>query len=316
MSSTPYDDAFRTLVNDCTPLLIPLLNVVFGKNYTGKEQIVPQPNEHFVNQQDGKSDKRISDSAFAVVGKTTDRYLFECQSTVDNLIIIRLFEYGTQIALDNSTVNKYVLEATFPHAVVLFLRSNSNTPDKFEVVLHTPGGTVSFDCPVLKMKNYNIEYIFTKRLYFLLPFYIFTKEASFDEYSKDSSKLGELKREYATIQNKLEEAAKEGKLSYYHMRTIIEMSKVVLEKIAEKYETVRKEVESVMGGRILEHESKDIYNAGIQFGREQGIEQGIEQATIIYINNLRMTTGLSVQQIMDGMRLPQADQERYKKMIS
>ena len=90
------------------------------------------------------------------------------------------------------------------------------------------------------------------------------------------------------------------------------MSKVVLEKIAEKYETVRKEVESVMGGRILEHESKDIYNAGIQFGREQGIEQ----ATISYINNLRMTTGLSVQQIMDGMRLPQADQERYKKMIS
>ena len=33
--STPYDDAFRTLVNDCARLLIPVINEVFGKHYSG-----------------------------------------------------------------------------------------------------------------------------------------------------------------------------------------------------------------------------------------------------------------------------------------
>ncbi len=71
-----------------------------------------------------------------------------------------------------------------------------------------------------------------------------------------------------------------------------------------------------MGGRILEHESKDIYNAGIQFGLEQGRVQGIDQATVIYINNLREATGLSIQQIMDSMRLSKADQDKYNKMLN
>ena len=51
--STPYDDVFRTLLNDCSSLIIPLINEVFGERYTGKEKIVFSPNEHFMNRQDG-----------------------------------------------------------------------------------------------------------------------------------------------------------------------------------------------------------------------------------------------------------------------
>ena len=42
--STPYDDVFRTLLNDCSSLIIPLINEVFGERYTGKEKIVFSPN--------------------------------------------------------------------------------------------------------------------------------------------------------------------------------------------------------------------------------------------------------------------------------
>ena len=59
--STPYDDVFRTLLNDCSSLIIPLINEVFGERYTGKEKIVFSPNENFMNRQDGDGEERISD---------------------------------------------------------------------------------------------------------------------------------------------------------------------------------------------------------------------------------------------------------------
>ncbi len=49
-SSTPYDDVFRTLVNDCSKLVIPLINEAFGEHYSGDEEIRFSPNEHFLNQ--------------------------------------------------------------------------------------------------------------------------------------------------------------------------------------------------------------------------------------------------------------------------
>ena len=45
---TPYDDAFRTMLVDCGRLVIPVINEIFGKHYTGQEEIIPHPNEHFI----------------------------------------------------------------------------------------------------------------------------------------------------------------------------------------------------------------------------------------------------------------------------
>ena len=53
ISSTAYDDVFRTLLNDCSKLIIPVINEAFGENYTGNEDIQFFPNEHFLNQQEG-----------------------------------------------------------------------------------------------------------------------------------------------------------------------------------------------------------------------------------------------------------------------
>ena len=181
LSSTPYDDAFRTLMNDCGKLLIPLINEAFGKNYTGDEKIIQHPNEHFINQQDGKSDKRVTDSSFSIIDSEGNEtfFIIEAQSTPDNTMIIRIFEYATQVALDASTLENNKLTVTIPHASVIFLRSNSNTPDEMIIEIITPGGNVSFTVPVLKVKTYSLSDIFEKELYFLLPFYIFNMEKDF-----------------------------------------------------------------------------------------------------------------------------------------
>lgn len=62
MINTPYDDAFRTLLQDCPELVIPLINELFGTNYTGQEVVITNSNENFLRNPEGKKEKRITDS--------------------------------------------------------------------------------------------------------------------------------------------------------------------------------------------------------------------------------------------------------------
>lgn len=89
-SSTVYDDVFRTLLNDFPALIIPVINEMFGENYSGDEVIEFRPNEHFLNHQDGSQDKRITDTFFIIHGKKIKSYHIECQSTNDGSIIIMI----------------------------------------------------------------------------------------------------------------------------------------------------------------------------------------------------------------------------------
>lgn len=271
ITNTPYDDVFRTLLNDCSRLIIPVINEAFKENYTGNEEIVFSPNEHFMNQQDGNEEERITDTSFKILGKEVRKYHWECQSSTDNSMAVRLFEYDIQIALDEGIVKDSALTVTFPHSAVLYLRCNASTPDRMKIIMVTPGGSISYDIPVMKVKRYTVEMIFEKNLLFLIPFYIFTYEERFAEYEQDAVKLEELKQEYEEIKNRLEELMEAGAISEYTRCTIIDMSNKVLEHIAQKYETVRKGVKSVMGGRILEYEAKTILNKGREEGREEGL---------------------------------------------
>ena len=56
----------------------------------------------------------------------------------------------------------------------------------------------------------------------------------------------------------------------YIKKTICEMSERVITKLAAKYESIRKEVNSIMGGKVLEYEAKDILRKGIKEGIEVG----------------------------------------------
>lgn len=77
-----YDGAFRTILNDCRKLIIPIINEIFGETYTGKEEIQFFPNEHFINQQDEADKERITDTNFTVYGKIPKKYHVECESSL------------------------------------------------------------------------------------------------------------------------------------------------------------------------------------------------------------------------------------------
>ena len=256
-----YDGAFRTILNDCRKLIIPVINEIFGEAYTGDEEIRFFPNEHFLDQQDEADKERITDTNFTVFGKIPKKYHVECESSLpDGRITIRLFEYDAQIALDEGEVTEETLTVTFPNTAVLYLRTYQKTPDKMKYVIVTPGGTVKYDIPIMKVQKYSLDDIFDKHLLMLIPFYIFSHENSFPEYNSNEQKLEKLKAEYQVILERLDGLEQQGVIGAFDKRTIIEISGDVIKEIAQKYENVQKGVGDMMSGALIETSARRLKN--------------------------------------------------------
>lgn len=296
-----YDGVFRTILNDCRKLVIPVINEIFGETYTGEEEIQFFPNEHFLGQQDEAGKERITDTNLRIVGKTAKKYHIECESSLpDGKIMIRLFEYDAQIALDEGEVTEETLTVSFPNTAVLYLRAYQKTPDKMKYVIVTPGGTVQYGIPVMKVQSYSLDDIFEKRLLMLIPFYIFSHEKSFSEYNSNRKKLERLKAEYQEILNKLDELESRGMIGAFDKRTIIELSGDVIKELAKKYGNVQKGVGDMMRGALVETSARTILNQGIS----RGISEAKRQTALRMLKRGKMTvdeiaedTGLSVAEV-------------------
>lgn len=265
-----YDGAFRTIVNDCRQMLIPVINEIFGEGYTGNEKIEFHPNEHFIDQQDAVNQERITDTNFIIYGKKKKKYHLECESSLpDGRMTIRLFEYDAQIALDEGEVVHETLTVTFPNTAVLYLRNYKKTPDKMQYVIKTPGGSVEYDVPIMKIQEYSLEDIFLKNLLLLIPFYIFSYEKDFKVYNSNEQRLEELRAEYQDILRRLDELEQEGMIGAFDKRTIIELSRDVIKEIAKKYENVQKGIGEMMSGALIETEARTILNKGKAEGRKE-----------------------------------------------
>ncbi|NBH25128.1 RpnC/YadD family protein [Parablautia muri] len=265
-----YDGAFRTILNDCRQMIIPVINEIFGEDYIGNEKIEFHPNEHFIDQQDEADQKRITDTNFTIFGKIKKKYHLECESSLpDGRMTIRLFEYDAQIALDESEIINETLTVTFPNTAVLYLRTYKKTPDKMRYVIKTPGGTVEYDVPIMKIQGYSLEEIFSKGLLLLIPFYIFSHEKNFKVYNSNEQKLAELKAEYQDILSRLDKLEQEEIIGAFDKHTIIELSGDVIREIAQKYENVQKGIGGIMSGALLETEARTILNKGRDEGRNE-----------------------------------------------
>ena len=120
---------------------------------------------HFLGKQ-----KLETDSIF----KIGDHYFHvECESK-EGKFSVRFIEYDFIIALE-STQRKAdgTVHLRFPYSGILMLRHNSKTPDKEKIIIQYPDGeekTLYYH--IMKAQSYDIETIFQKNLYFLIPFYI------------------------------------------------------------------------------------------------------------------------------------------------
>lgn len=241
----------------------------------------------FLHKQDGKEEKRITDTSIVIKRSVEDQgkgYHLECQSSKDGTLIIRMYEYDSQIALKNGELEENTLTVRFPESAILYLRSDKKTPEYLWMKIETPGGIVKYPIPVMKIKDYTLDMIFGKELYFILPFYIFTYEKELKKYEKNSSMLMQLQHVFIDMHNRLQICMEDGLIDEYTRCTLLDMSKkVVRSLLGNRYPRVREGVEEAMGGNILEYEAKTILNKGKAEGKAEGKELGL----IAMVNTLR-----------------------------
>ncbi len=161
----------------------------------------------------------------------------------------------------------------------------------------------TYDIPVIKMQRYTLDDLLQKNLLFLLPFYIFTCDKDMKEYNTNEKKLSSLKAEYQRIITHLNTLEYRGQLSTYYKKTLIEMSEKVVDNLAAKYANIRKEVRSVMGGKILEYEAKTI------------LRQGHLEALVQYIQSLMNTMGWSAEHAIDMMQVSEEDRAAVSERL-
>lgn len=130
-------------------------------------------------------------------------------------------------------------------------------------------------------------------------------ESRFEDYEKDLVQMECLKSEYQYIMNTLEELVKENMIDEYTKCTIIDMSKKVLEHIAQKYEAVKEGVRSVMGGKVLEYEAKAIKNEGVREGLNEGRKEGRKEGRLEMLFDLVRDNLLSLQEAISRAGLPE-----------
>ena len=300
--NTPYDDTFRTLLQDCPELVVPLINELFGTNYTGREVVVSNENEIFLRNPEGKKEKRVTDSNLTLISLKgiSKRYHLECQSTADGTMEIRMWEYDAQIALMNKEYRDGVLYVKFPDSAVIYLRSNSNTPDELKICVCIGQKELFYEIPILKVKNYTLEEIFEKELWMLIPFYIFRYEKEFRIINGDEKRLRSLRMEYENVAARLDQECQGGRMKPITGGALCELANNVVEKLASKYDNVEKEVTEVMGGKVLNYRSKEIFREAMEKGLEEGRLEGSNQKTVELVTK-KYQKGDSVSKIAEDL---------------
>ena len=298
-SDIAYDDAFRTLESLCDDIVIPFVNHMFGENYSQRAVITRLRNEHFVEGRGGKGEKRITDSSFVItennVGK---RYHLECESKkYDGSILVRIFEYDARIALENADTEPDKIIVKFPNTGVLMLRSTNRTPDKALIEIKLPNEKqMSYEVPVLKVSDYTIDEIFEKKLYMLIPFYIFVYEKDLESINEDEKKQTELLEVYRKITEKLESELISGNLSGRSLSAIMDTIECVSYKLTMNWDNVQKKVGDYMGGKIIELESVKKYDEFI----ENTIKNRDKEKIAVLLRK-----GKSVEEIVDLCEYPE-----------
>ena len=265
-NNTIFDDVFRTMVEKMTYLIVPLINEVFHTSYPEQVEIVHLRNEHQL--EDGEL---ITDTRLLIGDKV---YHIECQSSDDTTMAIRMFEYDVAIALESRrrVGRKFYVE--FPRSCVIYLRTTKNTPDVEEVELRLPDGQVcEYRVPTVKVEYYTKDNIFERNLLVLLPFYVMRYEKTVHTIREDPEKLQSLLDEYEAIRINLErELSMTGRAELY-----TDLNKLIgriSDYIFRKEEKIRKGVDEVMGGKILQLESERLREEGMAIGEARGKTEG------------------------------------------
>ena len=277
-SNTPYDDAFRTMMGKSGVLRVAFINEMFHPSRPIKPdtKIDEAVNENFSKQGNGAQRRLVTDSLLHIDGST---YHIECQSLPDGTILVRMFEYDLSIGLKESRYEDYHLTVDIPVSGVLFLRSTKNIPNEMRVTINAVGGSIEYPVATLKLSDYTLDDLISKNLLFLFPFYIFNLEKELKTFEKTESRTKVISS-FSELLEYVNELYNTEKIAFDKYLLLTDMIQKVADSLSVKYDNARKELDEVMGGKILEFRGESIFNKGKEEGREEGREEGKEEGKV------------------------------------
>ena len=254
-SDTAYDDAFRIMEGKCDDLLLPFINYFYNENYDNTAVINRLRNERFIEHEDSSNEKRITDSYFEIIWKNRiKRYHIEVESRgYSGTILIRMFQYISSIAIDESKSDYATVSVEFPNTGLYVLRDKGNPPKEVVFRVTAPNGErLSFEAPVMRQSDFSVEDLFENRLYLMLPFFLFNAEPEFDEIEASPERIAALKKQVECVIRRINDEPEE-RLSQRSKGVIIRMIERVNYKLTMGHEAIFEEVgEGMEEGRVNE----------------------------------------------------------------
>ena len=110
------------------------------------------------------------------------------------------------------------------------------------------------------------------------------------------------------IAEMLDQECQSGHMKPITCGALCELSNNVVEKLASKYSNVEKEVTEVMGGKVLNYRSKEIYLEGCAFGREEGRKEG-QKESIVQLVTRKYQLGDSPEKIAKDLLMSEEEVE-------
>ena len=300
-TGTPFDDVFKTEIEKMGHFLIPVIEEMFHVKATlvDRFEFERLANEQYlIDRTQNKISKKFSDSCFKISGKY---YHIECQSTEDDSILFRLADYNFRIAIDNAENLKVnvndtpTIQIILPHSGLIKLRgissasfpssplSTSSSPttlstssehyySQMQIIYRFQDQMITMPVPVMNVQSYSADEIYSKGLFFLIPFYAIRYEKRLRKIlDTDDSEYDKIYSELQNYFEKLMEACTRGLLSEDDTRKLAELSKIILSHISRNLRSDRKErMVELVGGQVLELQE----DRWLKQGRTEGIEQG------------------------------------------
>ncbi|MEX1030294.1 MAG: hypothetical protein WDZ91_09680, partial [Paenibacillaceae bacterium] len=168
------DQIMRVLFKLSKKITVNMINRLFDESFISEEVDIQYENSEFI--QDDYS--RITADMFITIRdyQNVYRYHIEFQTMNDSSMVIRMFRYGFEKAVElaGSIEADQPIILEFPRQLVIFLEENENIDDSLMIELRLPSGEViPYAVPVMKYWKYSAEDLQEQKMYALLPLQAF-----------------------------------------------------------------------------------------------------------------------------------------------
>ncbi|MFC5401420.1 Rpn family recombination-promoting nuclease/putative transposase [Cohnella soli] len=319
------DQMMRVLFRLSKRLTIQLINGLFGENFASSDvEAIHYGNAEFVLDEY----ERIIGDLFMKLDTLRGpvHYHVEFQTLNDQSMVIRMFRYGFEKALEVSAgeAEDGVPLVIFPKQIVIFLEENEAISDELLFRMRMPDGTETvYTVPVLRHWTLTPRDLQERQLFALLPLKVFSSRKSMrliatSGLSDDEKRrlfAGEFVRLNETIRETLEIISElHGKRQLWlgDIDKILRVLDSIVNYLYRNYgnnqqtEEVSRMIKTFIDPEILKKGRKEGRREGLQEGMQKGMQKGLQEGKATVAHNL-LKLGVDIGTIAEATGLTQEE---------